>query len=105
LGFLSSLRQSYEDALRDKTGTETASGKSDTSDDTAQKGAMVTDSSSSQHIESSVDDSDWNSDKKTEPSSSEDSDKESNDRRSESRGPPRKRLKSKKTDEMVRVAN
>jgi hypothetical protein len=45
-------------------------------------------------VESTVDESGWNSDNETDPSSSEDSDKEAN--RHRSKGPPRKRIKSKK---------
>jgi hypothetical protein len=122
MGFLSSLRESYEDALVDKQklsngpgpmmtsrkSVETNSSSADSvgsgvcggpADFFKQKrrAVPVTDSSSgtsSQQVESSVDESDWNSDKKTDPSSSEDSDKEAN--RHRSKGPPRKRIKSKK---------
>jgi hypothetical protein len=121
LGFLSSLRQSYEDALVGKQklsningpimtsrkSVETSSSSADSigsggcdgpADFFKQKrhAVPVTDASSgtSQQVESSVDDSDWNSDKKTDPSSSEDSDKEVN--RHYSKGPPRKRMKTKK---------
>jgi len=102
LGFLSTLRQSYEDALRNKspvdntiTGggiqnmnrlTEVASnagssGKSDSSSDDANTRGhpMVTDSASSQQLESSAEDSEEWTSKKTDPSSSSeggDSDKE-----------------------------
>lgn len=87
LGFLSSLRQSYEDALRGQqqqrgglgAGAAPAPvepGKSDSSDEN-RAAATVTDSNAgSNPPDSSVEDSDWNSDKKTDPSSSEDSDKE-----------------------------
>ena len=96
LGFLSSLRQSYEDALRDQsipataaqpTTTVTATNaaaaqmslfKSDSSDENCRTATVITDSNAgSNQPDSSVEDSDWNSDKaKTDPSSSEDSDKE-----------------------------
>ena len=139
LGFLSTLRQSYENALRDK---QTASGNGihnmkrlaqvasvvessrnsdSSSDDANPRHPMVTDSASSQRLESSAEDSEeWNS-KKTDPSSSSDggdSDKDVNDRAqassssdcsesekevnrrkqrarkvSTSKGPPRKRYK------------
>ena len=83
LGFLQSLQQSYEDALREKVGHTGATSQ-------LQETAQVTDSSSMQQNESSMEDSDY--DKKTEPSSSEDSDKECIEARK--RAPPRKRLKS-----------
>jgi hypothetical protein len=99
IGFLSSLRDSYEDAVRAR-GEATRQEESDefTYDPrtgAASKAATVTDWSSTQQPESSIDDSDWNSDKKTDPSSSEDSDKEEKEgrRNSGSQGPPRKRLK------------
>lgn len=104
LGFLSSLRKSYEDVLREKQLFE--GGKSESSyDPVTNHATTVTDSNSSQQRDSSVEDSDWNSDKKTDPSSSEDSDKEVNDRckkkRNRSKGPPRKRMKFlKMADEM-----
>lgn len=68
LGFLCSLRQSYEDALRN-------------GNDSSQPPARVSDESnatseSGEANQSSIEESDWNSDKKTDPSSSEDSDKE-----------------------------
>lgn len=123
LGFLSSLRESYEDALVDKqklsnglgslmtprksSETNSSSGSADSlgsgvcdgpADFFTQKrrAVPVTDSSSgtSNQVESSVDDSDCNSNLKTDPLSSEDSDKEANFHRSE--GPPRKRMKLKK---------
>lgn len=108
LGFLSSLRQSYENVLRDKQRFE--GGKSESSyDTTSNRAANVTDSNSTQQRDSSVDDSDWNSDwnsdKKTDPSSSEDSDKEVNVRDKKtcsSRGPPRKRMKVKKVADEIR---
>lgn len=118
LGFLNSLRQSYEAALNQKHGkskvrgisnmdrlrnnkSRSSDGTSDSSDDTTPRNRVhtVTDSASSQQVESSVEDSDWNSDKKTDPSSSEDSDKEMNDPCCKSQGPPRKRIKTKKMDE------
>ena len=116
LGFLSTLRQSYENALRTK---QTVSGNggggsaevvsnvvssrnSDSaSDDASPHHPMVTDSASSQQLESSADDSEEWTSKKTDPSSSSDcgdSDKEVNDRKQrarkeQSKGPPRKRHK------------
>jgi hypothetical protein len=107
LGFLSSLRKSYEDVLRDKRGF---GGKSESSyDTTSNRAATVTDSNSTQQRDSSVEDSDWNSDwnsdKKTDPSSSEDSDKEVSHREkrnSSSKGPPRKRMKMKKVADEIR---
>ena len=117
LGFLSSLRQSYLEAVRDNyTDEPSAQGTmpphvTATKRDEEYVPATVTDSS--QPPDSSVEDSDWNSDKKTDPSSSEDSDKEAptnprkkrstmsdSDRsgvRRVSKGPPRKRLKAKKS--------
>jgi hypothetical protein len=106
LGFLSSLRQSYLDAVRVKRkmeaeGEEMApiatvdmrgGGFSD------QTGApTVTDPSSS---EDSDKETPSHSDKKTDPSSSEDSDKEISVRLS--RGPPRKRLKTVKIPKKLR---
>lgn len=102
LGFLSSLRKSYEDALRDKepatnhsiqnmSAVQMSSSRGESSD-SSNRMATVTDStdSHSQQPESSVeDDMDWNSDKKTDPSSSEDSEGER-----VSKGPPRKRYKA-----------
>jgi hypothetical protein len=109
LGFLSSLRKSYEDVIRDKRGFR---GKSESSYDTmSNRAAAVTDSNSTQQRDSSVEDSDWNSDwnsdKKTDPSSSEDSDKEVSHREkrnsnSNSKGPPRKRMKMKKVADEIR---
>jgi hypothetical protein len=108
LGFLSSLRKSYEDVLRDKRGF---GGKSESSyDTTSNRAATVTDSNSTQQRDSSVEDSDWNSDwnsdKKTDPSSSEDSDKEVSHREkrssNSSKGPPRKRMKMKKVADEIR---
>jgi hypothetical protein len=69
-GFLLSLRQSYEDALRNGNDSSQEQRLARVSDDSN------ADSGVSNQPESSVEDSDWNSDKKTEPSSSEDSDKE-----------------------------
>jgi hypothetical protein len=122
LGFLSSLRESYEDALVDKQKLSNGLGSimpsrksvesnSSSADDSVGSGGCdgptdffkqkrravpVTDSSSgtSQQVESSVDDSDCNSNLKTDPSSSEDSDKEAS--RHRSKGPLRKRMKLKK---------
>lgn len=110
LGFLSSLRQSYEEAVKEKE----ESGESVPQQQTniraqrpqallqealknAQKRsvAVISDTSSGTgQPESSIEESDWHSDKKTETSSSEDSDKEING--SASKGPPRKRLKTKR---------
>lgn len=106
IGFLSSLRDSYEEALREKKGFAAVSndgGSSDGDGDRRTPGVVrkappsVTDVSS-QQAESSVEDSDWNSDKKTDPSSSEDSDKEEKDVAKVSKGPPRKRLKKSLVD-------
>jgi hypothetical protein len=123
LGFLSSLRESYEDALVDKqklsnglgsipmmTSRKSIETNSSSTDSLGSGGCdgpagfftqkrqavPVTDSSSgtSQQVESSLDDSDSNSNLKADPSSSEDSDKEAN--RHRSRGPPRKRMKLRK---------
>jgi hypothetical protein len=122
LGFLSSLRQSYEDALVDKQklgngslnqmskAQKTSFINSESSVDGCtvsyqKRSAQVTESSSgmSQHqVESSVEDSDWNSDKKTDPSSSEESAKEVNTY--VSKGPPRKRIKTKKQADDRRAA-
>lgn len=103
LGFLSSLRKSYEDVLREK---HTSRGSSETSYyPNSNRPATVTDSNSSQQRDSSVEDSDWNSDKKTDPSSSEDSDKEINDRSPKnhrSKGPLRKRMKMKRVADEIR---
>lgn len=118
LGFLTSLRQSYLDAVHETT-------QSDSKDHTPQvtidrrvtelrvpsrAPTTVTDSSSLP-VDSSMEDSDYNSDKKTDPSSSEESDKEminnAYNKRAHppddngvknlpirlSKGPPRKRLK------------
>jgi hypothetical protein len=70
-GFLLSLRKSYEDALR--SGND--------SSQSWREPARVSDDSNgdsgeTNQPESSVEDSDWNSDKKTDPSSSEESDKD-----------------------------
>jgi hypothetical protein len=147
VGFLSSLRQSYEEALRDqqqatfsqngesrqevKKEESTASTKNEgiTASRLSELAAFIalatgnqgrdkepnssnratattiTDSASStqNQVESSVEDySDWNSDKKTDPSSSEDSDKEQKEstnynasrHNNSGRGPPRKRMKA-----------
>jgi hypothetical protein len=96
------LRQSYESAVRVRN-WNSYDNKPSVSMLTNQQdyclgqgeATVVTDSSSSQQMEGSVDDSDWNSDKKTDPSSSEDSDKDLSNMRY-SKGPPRKRLKTKK---------
>jgi hypothetical protein len=124
LGFLSSLRESYEDALVDKqklsnglgsipmmTSRKSSETNSSSTDSLGSGGCdgpagfftqkrqavPVTDSSSgnsSLQVESSLDDSDSNSNLKADPSSSEDSDKEANGHRS--KGPPRKRMKLRK---------
>ena len=116
LGFLSSLRHSYEEAL-EKERDAMASGSTSLSVTPTMMGASsngaesegsyarnVTDSSgmsSSQNfVESSVEDSDWNSDKKADPSSSEESDKEPQSRHLTSKGPPRKRLKTQRSNEL-----
>jgi hypothetical protein len=104
LGFLSSLRKSYENVLRDKQMS-----MGDESMYIGNRPATVTDSNSSQQRDSSVEDSDWNSDKKTDNSSSEDSEKEES-RNIKARGidsyhnqgPPRKRLKVKRAVDAVR---
>jgi len=121
MGFLSSLRSSYEDALRNKNTTSGSKPMGSTklspqpqpqvtfvkssSTSRTKRPSAVTDSSS-QPAESSVEDSDWNSDnggKKTSSdpaSSSEDSDGSGNARKVQqvgdkySKGPPRKRYKS-----------
>ena len=110
LGFLSSLRQSYEEALKEKEGEQQPSQPPLTAGNIRMNAAprksrppQVSDissgvSSSTGQPESSVEESDWHSDKKTETSSSEDSDKETGE--SSNKGPPRKRLKTKRaTDE------
>jgi len=90
INFLSSLRDSYEEALRGQTQT-TAPGVP-SSIARKRPPASVTDSSS-QPAESSLDDSD--SDKKSDPSSGEDFDSDKDDARaSTSKGPPRKRHKT-----------
>ena len=104
LGFLSSLRKSYENVLKDKQGPF-----GDESNYMSNRPATVTDSNSSQQRDSSVEDSDWNSDKKTDNSSSEDSEKE--ERRNtkgkgtnvyHNQGPPRKRMKVKRVADAIR---
>jgi hypothetical protein len=106
LGFLSSLRKSYENVLREKQISE--SSKSELSYN-ATRAATVTDSNSSQQRDSSVEDSDWNSDKKTDNSSSEDSEKEEggdekvkNASVYHNQGPPRKRMKVKRVADVIR---
>ena len=119
VGFLTALRSSFESAVaqqqeaRDREQQEDSEEtNSSASASGRRRPATVTDSSSQQQEScSSVDESDWNSeDKKTDPSSSEDSDKDDNqdgkqDKYQEavpySKGPPRKRHKSKKADEHV----
>ena len=116
MGFLSSLRQSYLEAVKEKginddnddvrlasqkehqmqttidaaapapatmpTATEELlrrlTSNSSSTRATVSESAWSGTSSSTQQPESSVEDSDWNSDKKTDPSSSEDSDREMN---------------------------
>ena len=104
LGFLSSLRKSYENVLRDKQMS-----LGDESMYMGHRPATVTDSNSSQQRDSSVEDSDWNSDKKTDNSSSEDSEKEeSRDTKAKgndlyhNQGPPRKRMKVKRVADAIR---
>ena len=108
LGFLSSLRKSYENVIRDKQLSESCKSESSFNPMT-NRPATVTDSNSSQQRDSSVEDSDWNSDKKTDNSSSEDSDKEDNNSKEmknsgmyHNQGPPRKRLKVKRVVDAVR---
>jgi hypothetical protein len=147
LGFLSSLRHSYEDAVKGKSPQRSNNNQTLTSlrdavnsanrayDIAAVKsGSSTSPQSNNQRLlptqslrdavnnanrqngrppqvsessmgqqESSIDESDWNSDKKTETSSSEDSDKEPN--RVVGKGPPRKRMKTKRAaDERERHA-
>ena len=104
LGFLSSLRRSYESVLREK---QVPLG--DESMYTSNRPATVTDSNSSQQRDSSVEDSDWNSDKKTDNSSSEDSEKEEGSKINgkaanvyHNQGPPRKRMKVKRVADAIR---
>ena len=104
LGFLSSLRKSYENVLRDKQMS-----LGDESIYMANRPATVTDSNSSQQRDSSVEDSDWNSDKKTDNSSSEDSEKEEirNIKAKgtdvfHNQGRPRKRMKVKRVADEIR---
>ncbi|GKY92613.1 hypothetical protein MPSEU_000231400 [Mayamaea pseudoterrestris] len=118
MGFLNSLRNSFESAVAQQTVTRTREQQEDseeTNSNTSGAGqapATVTDSSSQQQEScSSVDESDWNSeDKKADSMSSEDSDKDDKeDHKQEkyleavqySKGPPRKRHKSKKVDPMI----
>mmetsp|Transcript_23324 Transcript_23324/g.53522 ORF Transcript_23324/g.53522 Transcript_23324/m.53522 type:complete len:354 (+) Transcript_23324:93-1154(+) len=122
IGFLSSLRTSYEEALKEKekgakTTTATVTtlvgrpapvtaeafgGQSGTGSESA-SARQVTDNSGK---ESSVEDSDWSSNKKADPSSSEDSDKEQQQKKQQTKrpwgtkGPPRKRLKTQRTSSM-----
>lgn len=124
LGFLSSLRQSYEEAVKEKdtegskagaTVPSSASAATTTTAVMTTTGRMfpgplrqgqperlpvISDfssgvSSTTYQPESSSED--WNSDKKTETSSSEDSDKETG--QTSPKGPPRKRHKSKRAPE------
>lgn len=106
LGFLSSLRKSYENVLQEKQVSE--SSKSELSYNMT-RAATVTDSNSSQQRDSSVEDSDWNSDKKTDNSSSDDSGKEEgsdekvkNKSVYHNQGPPRKRMKVKRVADFIR---
>jgi hypothetical protein len=155
LGFLSSLRHSYEDAVNGKSGPALPSPPSNPNNNNhaltslreavnnanraydiaaVKSGSSNSPQSNNQRLlptqslrdavnnanrqngrppqvsessmgqqESSIDESDWNSDKKTETSSSEDSDKEPN--RVVGKGPPRKRMKTKRAaDERERQA-
>lgn len=107
LGFLSSLRNSYEQALKtkaDESKKQEPLTRQSLNRHKNQTAPVVSDSSgeSMRNQESSMEDSDWNSDKKTDPSSSEDSDKEAKSEDSDKegtslpgKGPPRKRLKTK----------
>lgn len=126
LGFLSSLRQSYEEAVKEKESEgdqpqissrqqlPATTSLQDAVDSMKQRQrarpAQVSDissgvSSSTGQPESSLEESDWHSDKKTETSSSEDSDKEVS-AISSGKGPPRKRLKTKRAaDERQRAAS
>jgi hypothetical protein len=115
LNFLGSLRESYEEALRQRNndgGTETnkAIFQSSHAISVAESENGSSDDSRKRVTESSVEDSDWNSDKKTDPSSSEESDKDSGGESSkaqqqeQSRGPPRKRMKAKNTNEKRRLS-
>lgn len=104
LGFLSSLRKSYENVLKDKQMS-----MGDESMYMPNRPATVTDSNSSQQRDSSVEDSDWNSDKKTDNSSSEDSEKEDSrnvkgkcSNEYHNQGPPRKRMKVKRVADAIR---
>ena len=100
IGFISSLRDSYEEALKSKTtdvkDDESVDGPMDQDrrGTTRKAPANVTDSSSQQPDSSVEDSEEWNSDKKTDPSYSEESDKEEKECTKVSKGPPRKRLKS-----------
>lgn len=120
MGFLASLRKSYEDALRSKEDDDASKTENDKQSAPSKlpkkrKPAAVTDSSSgasSYPVESSVEDSDWNSDKKTDRSSSgedrtgqssnsEDSDKEGDAAADKVKGPLRKRMKKAKVEEQL----
>lgn len=94
----SSLRHSYEEALKENQRKVSVQRNADNNDANESSfeptPATVTDSGNSDQRESSVEDYDWKSEKKSDQSSSEESDKEVNDEKS--RGPPRKRLKSLK---------
>lgn len=110
IGFLSSLRNSYEEALREKekcvknsqVGKDPSPGPQNvtrtggefqgSAESETASAAQVTDNSA-QQTESSVEDSDWSSNKKADPSSSEDSDKEQQ-KILRGKGPPRKRLRT-----------
>jgi hypothetical protein len=108
LGFLSSLRKSYENVLRGE-GTSESSKCESWHNATANGAPAVTDSNSSQQRDSSVEDSDWNSDKKSDNSSSEDSEKEGSSKKKikstgiyHNQGPPRKRMKVRRVADAVR---
>lgn len=111
MGFLSSLRSSFESAIAQQEAVRAREQQEDSEETNSstsgprRRPATVTDSSSQQQEScSSVDESDWNSeDKKTD--SSEDSDKDEERKKDNyldavqySKGPPRKRHKSKKVE-------
>jgi hypothetical protein len=117
MGFLKSLRSSFESAVAQEQARRVRQQQEDSEESNSsderpttsgerRRPATVTDSSSQQQEScSSVDESDWNSeDKKTDASSSnEDSDKDDAQEKYKeavnySKGPPRKRLKSKRTE-------
>jgi hypothetical protein len=104
LGFLSSLRKSYDSVVHEK---QFSSGGDSLY--SSNRAATVTDSNSSQQRDSSVEDSDWNSDKKSDHSSSDDSEKEESSGKKgrtvntyQSHGPPRKRMKVMRVADAVK---